>query len=202
MHKLAALMATQFGVVGREQALMAGLGPRAIKHRLSTGEWFAIHPGVYRLAAMPGSWRQRAMGALFAAGNGGALSHFSAAYVLGIPALNEREPSVIEVSVPRTRRMRLHGVRAHSPREEVSSFKTRDGLRTTTLARTFIDLAGVLDEERLEFALDSAAVKNPRLMRWLEVELESLHTRGRRGLERFAQLLELRRDGERNHRSK
>lgn len=154
-----------------------------------------MHAGVYRGATAPTGWRQSAMAALLAAGPGSTLSHFSAAYVLGLATLNERAPSLIEVSVPRSRRMRLAGVRAHRPLEPATSFTLRDGLRATTLARTFVDLAGVLDEERLEFALDSAAVKYPRLLPWLEAELEQLHTRGRDGLGRLARLLELRRDG-------
>lgn len=188
-------MASQFGVISREQVISSGLARGVVEWRVASGEWLLMYPGVYRSAASPAGWRQRAMAALLAAGPESALSHFSAAYALGLPTLNEHAPNVIEVSVPRARRMRLRGVHAHTPRDAPAAFKMRDGLRVTSIARTFIDLAGELDEERLEFALDSAAVKNPRLMRWLEMELESLHTRGRRGLERFAKLLALRRNG-------
>ena len=154
-----------------------------------------MHPGVYRLAAAPTSWRQRALAALLAAGSGAALSHFSAGYLLDLSTLNERAPETIDVTVPRARRVELRGIRSHRPLELAASFRSCDGLRVTTLARTFIDLAGVLDEERLEFALDSAAVKHPRLLPWLEAELEALHTQGRCGLGRLAMLLALRRDG-------
>lgn len=195
MNRVAMVMARQFGVVTRAQAVEAGLGRGAIARRLSSLEWLPIHAGVYRAATAPPTWRQNAAAALLAAGEGAALSHFSAAYVLGLATLNERAPSVIDVTVPRRRRMELAGVRAHRSRDQVTAFKLRDGLRVTTLARTFIDLAGVLDEERLEFALDSAAVKYPRLLPWLAAEVESLNSRGRAGLRRLATLLELRRDG-------
>ena len=48
---LVSIIRRQDGVLSRRQALAAGLTSRQIEYRISTGEWFSVHPGVYRLAA-------------------------------------------------------------------------------------------------------------------------------------------------------
>lgn len=90
--------------------------------------------------------------------------------------------------------MTLRGVISHHALELVPSFVKR-GLRVTTLARTFVDIAPLLSEERLEFALDTARLRNSNLGRWLETYLDSIEHRGRSGLATLVRLLALRKTG-------
>src|SRR5256714_7015750 len=78
-EELGRLIARQRGVLSRSQALEAGLGRGAIQHRLDSGEWQRLHPGVYRMRGAPPSWEQRLMAATLWAGPESAVSHRSAA---------------------------------------------------------------------------------------------------------------------------
>ena len=194
MDGWAGLMRRQYGVISRQQALSAGLGAGAIRARLKRRDWVTVAVGVYAPSTLEIGWWQRAAAALLVAGPGGALSHATAGYVLGLESLTDRPPDRLEVLVPWGRRVRVDGVCAHQTRGAFPSFKSR-GLQVTTLARTFVDLAGVLDEERLEFALDSAHRRCRRLGEWLEQYLSELDPRGHAGITTLAKLLRLRRDG-------
>ena len=93
-----------------------------------------MHRGVYVLGALSPAPEQRRAAALLAAGKGAVLSHTAAAAHSGL--LPPRD--VIEVSAPRKRRgdarLRIH--------ERRSIDVTRhEGLPTTTVAQTLLDLA-------------------------------------------------------------
>lgn len=193
MDGVAALMRRQFGVVSRRQVLDEGVSIGVIRARLSRGEWVRVFEGVYASSSVAVGWWARAAAAVLVAGPGSALSHVTAGHVLGLESM-ERPPSVIDVSVPAHRRVRIAGITAHQSRLAIPSFTSR-GLQVTTLARTFVDLAGVLDEERLEFALDSAHRRCRRLGDWLEQYLSELDPRGHAGIATLVKLLRLRRDG-------
>ena len=68
MHALdraiAELAGSQDNLVTRDQLLAIGLGRGAIAHRLSTGRWQRVHPGVYLVAPAPLDPRARARAAL------------------------------------------------------------------------------------------------------------------------------------------
>jgi hypothetical protein len=67
---------------------MAVVSDHAIAHRLNTGLWERVHPGVYRLAGTPGSPNQDLFAAWLAAGSLAVASHGSAAFLwrlLGAP---------------------------------------------------------------------------------------------------------------------
>ncbi|MGV3621902.1 MAG: hypothetical protein ACO1OB_13850 [Archangium sp.] len=194
MDGVAGLMRKQFGVISREQAHARGVMDAGIRVRVDRAEWERTGHGTYRSTTAPRTWWQAATTALLAAGPDSALSHASAGFVLNLESLNDRPPTIIEVSVPRNRRVRLDGISAHHVRDRVPAFTSR-GLRVTTLARTFVDLAGVLDEERLEFALDSAYVRCNRLGDWLDTYLATLEPRGHPGIATLSKLIRLRRDG-------
>lgn len=194
VNGVAAVMRRQFGVISKAQARSQGLTEGAIRTRLRRAEWVPIFNGVYRSTAVHDGWSQRATAALLLAGPGAALSHSAAGYLLALESFRDREPQVIEITVPRGRRLRLPGVVAHDALHWLPSFTSR-GLRVTSLARTFVDLAGVLDEERLEFALDSAYVRCKRLGDWLDSYLATLEPRGHPGIATLSKLVRLRRDG-------
>src|SRR3954451_2951565 len=70
------LFERQEGVAERGQVLAAGLGEKAIDHRVRTGRYQVVHERVYALG--PLSMRGRLRGALLAGGEDAALCHASA----------------------------------------------------------------------------------------------------------------------------
>jgi hypothetical protein len=126
----------QQGVVTRAQALEAGMTPSAIRHRLVSGRWQRLHAGIYLTHTGQVTWTVRASAALLHAGSGAVLGLDAAAYQLRIQA---RQPPVIQVFVPASRRVvAVEGVRVRRLRN--LSERSVDGLRTTSVAQTVIDL--------------------------------------------------------------
>ena len=165
-----------------------------IGHRLATGRWEACHPGVYRVAAAPQTHRQCLMAAVLWAGDGSAVSHLAAAGLYHLPAGRLSTP---ELSVPPGCHCRQTGIVVHRP----GSLPTVDIIRVdripvTTVARTIIDLAGVLPvevvEETLDFALSHGYVPRVRL----EWRVRELASKGRPGIGMIRSLLEARGPGQ------
>src|SRR5262245_43655826 len=93
----------QHGVIARRQVIGLGMTDRQIVHRLRTGRWLTILPGVYRIAGGPYTGRTGAMAAVLWAGPDAVLSHGAAAMVYGFEGVRSPKP---EVWVPKSRRLR------------------------------------------------------------------------------------------------
>ncbi|MGH9266444.1 MAG: type IV toxin-antitoxin system AbiEi family antitoxin domain-containing protein, partial [Acidimicrobiales bacterium] len=166
---IARLAARQHGCFSRGQALAAEMTDSVIRRRIGSGRWVAVAVGVYRLAGMPVTWRQRALAACLVAGPGAVVSHRSAAVLWGISGFR---PGRLEITVPRGRSNRNALARVH--RSNVKGVR-RDGVPVTRVARTVHDLAGVVGGAVLEEAVDDVLCR--RLVR-----LEELDGRGSRAL--------------------
>ncbi|HEX2046678.1 MAG TPA: type IV toxin-antitoxin system AbiEi family antitoxin domain-containing protein [Acidimicrobiales bacterium] len=142
------LAARQHGCFSRGQALAVGMTDSVIRRRIGSGRWVSVAVGVYRLAAVPVTWRQRALAACLVAGPGAVVSHRSAAVLWAISGFR---PGRVEITVPpgRSNRNALAGVH----RSTVKGVR-RDGVPVTTVARTVGDLAGVVGGDVLEEAVD------------------------------------------------
>ena len=92
-----ALLELQSGIVSRGQALWHGLSDDIIETRLRSGRWRAVHWGIY--ATFSGGLNRRAVlwAAVLRAGPGAALSHRTAAELLG---LTSERSAIIHVTVP------------------------------------------------------------------------------------------------------
>ena len=92
-----ALLDLQSGIVSRGQALPLGLDDDRIENRLRSGRWRAVQWGVY--ATFPGRLSREAelWAAVLRAGPGAALSHQTAAELVGLTA---DRSDVIHVAVP------------------------------------------------------------------------------------------------------
>jgi very-short-patch-repair endonuclease len=152
---IAALAASQHGVVSREQLHVLGLSEQAIDHRVRIGRLHVIHRGVYavghRVLTMEGRW----MAAVLAAGRDAVLSHTSAASAWELRAVGS---GAIHVTIPGDPgRKRRAGIRIHRSCTLTSDDTTEyKGIPITTPARTLIDLAATLRGRPLEQALDRA----------------------------------------------
>lgn len=194
----AAVFAAQYGVIQRRQALQAGLTPRMIECLMSRGEWVAIHRGVYRIAGAPVTWNLRLMAACLAAGPGAVASHRSAAALWG---LDTDAPTVPEIAVATSGARELRSVTVHHTRSLGPSDRaTRDGIPCSSVARTLVDLASVLDEISLEQTVDSALREHLTSVGYLHRHVERLRD-GRRGTGLLRELL-VARTGERPYESR
>jgi very-short-patch-repair endonuclease len=143
----------QHGVISHAQLIAFDFGPKAIRHRLQTGRLHSLQfRGVYavgrRELTREGVW----MAAVLACGEGAALSHESAAQLLGI---RRYERGDIEVSIPAARSVRLEGIRAHR-RNPMPATTTLRSIPVTQPLFTLVDLATSLHERRLEAAINEA----------------------------------------------
>lgn len=111
------LLDQQDGVIGRRQALAAGLTATDVARRLRRREWVVVHPGVYVDHTGPLTWHQRAWAAVLACWPA-ALAGWSALRAHEGPGRrSHRDDGPIDVVVRHGRRPpRLDGVRARESR--------------------------------------------------------------------------------------
>jgi very-short-patch-repair endonuclease len=177
-RSLAALAAVQHGLVTRAQAEEHGLSRIAIRERLRTGRFRALHPAVHVVGGAPDTWHQRMLGACLAAGGFAAASHRSAARLWGLLG----EDDLVELSVLRPKGPRPAGALWHRSRDLVPAHTTiRQGVPVTNPMRTLVDLGAVVKPWVVEDALDRGLFS--RLVRMSAVEwmLHDLARPGRRG---------------------
>lgn len=128
------LFEQQEGVAERGQLLAAGLGEKAIDHRVRTGRYRVVHERVYSLG--PLSMRGRLIAALLAGGDDAALCHASALVPFRL------RTSVVTIDLALTRQRRDTGkLRFHRLLLADNEITTRQGLRVTTIERTLLDIA-------------------------------------------------------------
>lgn len=182
MHPAVAKCAEkQHGIFTIAQARAAGLSPDAIRQGLHSGRWQSVAPGVYRLCGSPPTWEQRLTALTYAAGPSAAASHRSAAALLGIPGFDRR--GLPEVTTPRARRHRAPSTVVHRWRPFPDHHLTVvEGIVTTRVARTLVDLAGVVHHGRVERAVDNCLASGMVTSAALHSTFFELASRGRRGV--------------------
>ena len=133
---IAALAATQHGVVAFAQLVALGLSRQSIGRRVRAGRLHRVHQGVYAVGHKRLTQRGRWVAAVLAGGDAAVLSHRSAAALWQIlPVRGETH-----VTTPRA----LHdrdGIEFHSQSLQFDEITERDGIPVTTVARTLVDIA-------------------------------------------------------------
>lgn len=162
-QQMAAIFARQHGLITRADAVAAGATPEMIESRRRSGRWVRVAPGVYRLAGVPVTWRQRALAACLDAGPGAVVSHRSAAVLYGVSGFR---PGPIDITVPRGRSGR--NALAHVHRSEVAQQAKRHGIPLTKVNRTVADVARVVSPDLLAEAVDDVLCR--RLVRLEQLE--------------------------------
>lgn len=152
---IAALCATQYGLVAYPQLRDLGLSRSAISRRLKRGHLHPIHRGVYAVGHPGIGARARWLAATMAIGAGALLSHLDAAALWRL--LPGRAGS-IHVTVPADSGCRSRaGIHVHRARIDARDRCRREGIAVTSPERTLIDVASTLPRRRLERAVDEAA---------------------------------------------
>jgi very-short-patch-repair endonuclease len=172
------LASTQHGVVAQSQLIDLGLTPQAIYRRRLRGNLIALHRGVYAVGHIALTARSRELAAVLACGPEAMLSHRSAAALWG---LRRTSSPRIEVTAPRGRKPR-DGIVVHRSRVlEEEDRALMDAIPITSVARTLVDLADVLQPSSLEKAVNEAELLGLFDFCGLERTLERVFPRRGRG---------------------
>jgi very-short-patch-repair endonuclease len=188
-RSIEALAATQFGAFGRRQALELGATARMIDRRLS-GAWPIVLPRVYRVAAVPRSKQQNAMAAALWAGPDGLVSFKPAGELWGFEGIATDE---VHVTADSTRRLHSRHVVVHRVSNLLPADVGRVGpIPVTSALRTAIDLAGVVEIDVLEVAIESPLRRRLFTVGQLRWRSDALLGTGRPGSASLRALLERR----------
>jgi very-short-patch-repair endonuclease len=145
-----------------------------------------LHEGVYTVGHSLLTHEGRFMAAVLACGPGAVLSHGSAADLWG---LRENRRHRIDVTAPGRRGRAPKGIDAHRHGSLVAADRTSvEGVPCTSMARTLLDLAGVIPVWELRKAVAEAEVL--RVLDKGAVRSLVKRSRGRRGVARLRLLLE------------
>jgi very-short-patch-repair endonuclease len=131
------------------------MSTRGISDWVQSGRLHRLYRGVYAYGhdrlRLEGRW----LAAVYACGSGAVLSHRDAAQLW---ELRQSNASLIDVTVPaRAGRRKRPGIRIHrSGRLAPEEVTERSGIPVTTVARTLLDLADVLDRQALRRAVTEA----------------------------------------------
>lgn len=148
---IAALAARQHGVVTTRQLAAAGIGERAVAHRVANGRLTRIFRGVYRVGPVTAPHGLETAAVL---ATGGVLSHHSAAALWGFRPPHEGDP---HVTVQNREARSRPGLRVH--RTASLNAAVLNGLPLTTPARTLHDLTPLLAPHELDRAVEEAVIR-------------------------------------------
>lgn len=173
------LASAAHGVVSRQELLTNGVSDKEIRRRRESGVLVAVHPGVYRHAAVPATNDGRLLAAALAAGQGAVGSRRSAAVMHGLRGVRWSRP---EITSPHEDLPRLVGVMSHRTRQlDTADVTTVRGVPVTTIPRTLLDLGAALPFEVVEQAAQDAIIRNLTTAPQLIALLERVGRRGRNG---------------------
>lgn len=179
--ELAAIAATQSGLVLRRQAVATGYTERELRTLTAVdGAWVIVRRGVYverevwsSMSPRDGQWWLRDLAAHLAMSAPHVLSHDSAARAHSLPFLRPRR-QLTHVTRPGVWGSRTeHGVKHHLSRLAPSPVVTATGVAATGLARTALDLGREHGFETGVSACD-AALRRGVTKAELATELETM----------------------------
>lgn len=127
------------------------------------------------------SRRAHLRAALLACGDGAVISHGTAA---AFHKLFDEWPHFIDVTVPVEAGRKIDGIRCRRCRyPESEEVEVVDGIAVTTLARTLVDLAGILDMSALRKVVGRAAIL--RKLKLQAIDIAIYNAKRRRGLKKL-----------------
>jgi predicted transcriptional regulator of viral defense system len=162
--------------VGLEQLVLLGLSPSGVRKRVARARLHRIHHAVYslvprQLLTREGHW----MAAVLACGPEAVLSHRTAA---ALHSLRPSHRTNIEVTVPSRPSRKRVGIDVHrSTTLAAQDVTVVNQIPCTTVARTLLDLAEVVNRRALERAFDQAEIIELFDLRAIEDQLSRNSTR-------------------------
>lgn len=188
-RRIGALAERQHGVVARRQLAALGLGRGAIDDRVRIGHLRVLHRAVYAIGHGPLSLQGRWLAAVLACGDQAVLSHRSAAYLWGLAGRPRR--GQVDVTSPQSSRGPT-GIRLHRSKLASDERAVEARIPVTTVARTLLDLAEVLDEDGLRHAFEEA--DRLKLLRMPALEQVCARAGKRKGLVTLRRLIDAARE--------
>lgn len=158
-QRVAHLAGRQHGVVGRWQLDRIGLTEQMVRTRVARRGLNPLHRGVYAVGHRALTVESRWMAAVLAHGPTAVLSHRSAGQLWGIYPRSEIKP---EVTAPGSKKTKP-GIVVHRGSLPVDEVGRMWGIPVTSVARTMLDLAGMLKEREVERAWNELEVREYRL---------------------------------------
>jgi hypothetical protein len=169
------------------QLLAAGLTHSAIAKRVAAGRLVRVHRGVYALVAPSALSREGLfIAAVFGAGPGSALSHYSSTELHDMARVRASLIAVVSTTQRQPSGVKVHRCRSLDPRDVT----THKGIPVTTVHRTIVDLADVVQiPHELTAVIHEAAFKG----RYVEPAIRDAMDRvkGRRNLKMVDRAIEL-----------
>jgi len=184
----------QGGVVRRDQALAAGLSGGQIERRVRDGRWIRVGKFGYRTIEMndPSDRVRAAVAALPEA----VVSHQAAAEAHAISLVANGVASVL---VHSQTTHEFPGVVVHRCHDLASGHVTvMDGLATTTVSRTIVDLAAILTQRHLAAVVDELLAAQRTTVEQIHAVLDHVARRGKPGVRRLRRVLGARAPGPEN----
>jgi len=168
----------QGGVVSLEQLRDEGVSRKAASRRSKEGVLHRIHRGVYTVGHRAVSRNTLLRAALLACGDGAVVSHGTAAAFHG---LWDKPPRLIDVMVPVEAGRKIDGIRCRRCRyPEPEEVEVVAGVAVTTVARTLVDLAGMVGLVTLKKTVGRAAIR--KTLDLPAIDLAIRNAKRRRGL--------------------
>ncbi|HKB52198.1 MAG TPA: type IV toxin-antitoxin system AbiEi family antitoxin domain-containing protein [Solirubrobacterales bacterium] len=175
----------QHGVATLAQLRDAGLSASGVRKRVAKGRLYAVHAGVYSVGRRLLTPDGRRIAAVLACGPGAVLSHRSAAALWG---LCPDSKGSIDVTAPNRRGRIPAGIAAHRDGSLHGSDRTSiRGIPCSSVARTLLDLAGMVSVSELRREISQAEVL--RIFDLAAVEALIGRSRGRRGVARLRMII-------------
>ncbi len=195
LGELSALARRSYGAFTRDQARSAGLSDSVIRRFRKEGVIRELYPGVFAVAAVPRSYRQKCMAAVLWGGPATVVSHDSAALLRGLEGF--RNEALVHI----TRRHGTTGVPSgiilHRAALEPVDHTVLHAIPATSPMRTIVDIGSTSSEETVEIAMEDAARRKKVTFSGLRTYLEVRCGKGTRGAKTLRKLLELRPEGTR-----
>jgi hypothetical protein len=170
-----AVARSRHGVVGTTEAMQLGMSRSQLRTEIDKGIWRRAAPGALVASAAPRTWRQQI--AVATVSTGGVASHRAAAR---LHHLDGHRSDVVELTVPPTTRVDRPGWTVHRCSIDPCDLTEVDGLPTTNLARTLVDLGAVVVDDLVEQALDDS-LRRGASSRWISATLERVDRPGPSG---------------------
>jgi hypothetical protein len=146
------VFARQHWLVTADDVTAAGGDRHTAPTRVRSGRWTIADHLVYRLAGVPRTWHSRVLAPILSAGPPAMASHLAAAALHGIPGFGRGVP---EISIPRGVDHRATDVRIHTSTDLDRCTRVLvDGIPTTDLARTLLDVGRFVGDRRLLRAIE------------------------------------------------
>jgi very-short-patch-repair endonuclease len=170
------------GVVSLAHLRELGVPEHVVRARRKAERWYALHRGVYAIGHQALTARSHLIAAVYACGPGALASHRAAGQLHGFLSWG-----AIEVTAPRGRKPKP-GIIVHRSRKLHPDDRAEvDGIPTTSVARTLVDLADVLNERQL-----TRAVRQTELLKVFDlraIDRALARVPGRKGRHRLRRVL-------------